>query len=160
MNHTFYVQADCLEAIKTLPTEKRNAMLGAIAGYQIDESMPDFENEMMVIFMIAKVFIDQRKRRSLSHSRGKATEAKPKITTKSTRKSIEEIIEKISPDAKQIMPSCEDPTPKSVTQNKKKPTPITLPHKNTNNKNTDSLSPETQLAIRKLTALCNKSKHK
>lgn len=180
MNHTFYIQADCLEAIKTLPAEKRNAMLGAIAGYQIDESMPDFENEMQVIFLIAKVFIDQRKRRSLSHTRGKATAPKPRTRTKSARESFKEILEN-SVDENDVV----EKKPAANNQKEKAPEPAaqqpSLPsdRKSKTEKankaqrprnerpsekditvNANSQSPEIQLAIKKLTALCNKSRQR
>ncbi len=165
MNHTFYVQADCLEAIKTLPSEKRNAMLGAIAGYQIDESIPDFENEMMVIFLIAKVFIDQRKRRSLSHTRGRTTESKPKTRVKSTRESIKEIIkntslepaEKVEEPVVKTEPAPMPEKPTRKTYHAQLPQKNNVPDKNRTSKE-QALSPEVQLAIKKLTAICNKSR--
>lgn len=163
MNQAFYVQADCLEAIKTLPVEKRNAMLGAIAGYQIDESIPDFENEMMVIFLIAKVFIDQRKRRSLSHTRSKSPASKPTARPKSARESIKEIIENTSTGKAEEPEAKPESTQQPVRQKGGNVNPAQRPQKTqaydkNHSTKEQELSPEVQLAIKKLTAICNKSR--
>lgn len=165
MNHTFYVQAECLEAIKTLPTEKRNAMLGAIAGYQIDGSMPDFENEMQVIFLIAKVFMDQRKRRSASHSRKVCSQQKaPKAKNKSTRESITEILAAVettptaTPESQNTKEVTPDNKPAPTSKPQSLPTGKQQSRKNENDNK--EISDGTRLAIKKLTALCNQSKHK
>ncbi len=167
MNHTFYVQAECLEAIKTLSTEKRNAMLGAIAGYQIDGSMPDFENEMQVIFLIAKVFMDQRKRRSASHSRkGHQKQKEPKAKNKSTSQSIKEIlatVETSSPHSPEPLTPKEetiDNKPSSTPKPQSSPTGKPQPRKSENDIKEKEISDGTRLAIKKLTALCNQSKHR